>query len=244
MLSAREISRSFTSETKTVTVLRTLNLTVTEGEFFVILGQSGCGKSTLLRILGGFDTPDSGTVLLDEKPVTAPGKDMVMMFQSFDQLFPWFTLQSNITYALKKTGVERNPQAARIIAMQCLQSVGLGDCGDSYPHQLSGGMKQRAALARALALRPRVLLMDEPFSSLDYLTRKNAQRTLHQLWQSTGMAVVLVTHDIEEAVTLGQRIAVLGHTSHCIEQIFENDGSADNLKGTLERMLTGDQSPL
>ncbi|MEG1777663.1 MAG: ATP-binding cassette domain-containing protein [Angelakisella sp.] len=238
MLDVRQISRSFTDADKTVSVLDRLDLTVAEGEFFVILGQSGCGKSTLLRILGGFDLPDSGSVTLDGKPVTAPDKSIMMLFQSFDQLFPWFTVRGNITYALKKTGVERRSAPASEIALKGLAEVGLADFADSYPHQLSGGMKQRAALARALALRPRLLLMDEPFSSLDYLTRKNARETLRTLWQSTGISVVLVTHDIDEALDLGTRIAVLDRDSHRLAHSFANDGGTPSLKQVLESMLT------
>lgn len=191
------------------TVLDGVSLEVKQGEIFAVLGQSGCGKSTLLRLLGGFDRPDAGDVTLDGAAVTAPRRDLVMMFQSFEQLFPWFTLRENLVYALRKTGVERDKTAANARAVDYLAQTGLSGFEDAYPHTLSGGMKQRGALARALCLRPRVLLMDEPFSSLDFLTRKAMQQTLLELQRTSGTTVVLVTHDIDEAVALGDRVAVL-----------------------------------
>ncbi len=236
MLIAKQLSRGFVRQGEWRYVLNGLDLAVNEGEFFVILGQSGCGKSTLLRLLGGFDAPDGGSVTLGEAPITVPNKDLMMVFQSFDQLFPWFTLQKNIAYALRKTGVETNATHAAALSQKSLDEVGLGAFAKSYPHQLSGGMKQRAALARALALHPRVLLMDEPFSSLDYLTRQSAQNTLRALWKTSGAAVVLVTHDIEEALCLGQRIAIL--SGGRIDSIYPNDGSIVQLKDVLEKQLT------
>lgn len=217
-------------------VLQDLSLEVQEGEFLSILGKSGCGKSTLLRILGGFDPPDRGKVTLGEQPVQSPGSRMIMIFQESRQLFPWMTLMGNIVYAIKKTARSVGKEQAAARAAACLSEVGLAGYEQSYPHELSGGMKQRAALARALALEPAVLLMDEPFSSLDYLTRRSAQDTLLRLWRERGVTVVFVTHDIDEALTLSQQIAVFDHAAHRLGESFQNDGSPA-LKGRLEALL-------
>lgn len=217
-------------------VLCDLSLEVRQGEFLSILGKSGCGKSTLLRILGGFDPPDRGQVTLGEQPVLHPDSRMTMIFQEPGQLFPWMTVRGNIVYAIKKTAHPFDKGQAAKRAEACLAEVGLAGYEESYPHELSGGMKQRAALARALALEPSALLMDEPFSSLDYLTRRSAQDTLLRLWRERGVTVVFVTHDIDEALTLSQKIAVFDSAAHCLGETFQNDGSPA-LKGRLEALL-------
>ena len=209
-LTLRGITRAFSGG---VRVLEQLDLDVPKGGIFVILGHSGCGKSTLLRIMGGFDKADSGSVLLGDDPVTAPRRDIVMMFQSYDQLFPWHTLRGNLLFALREADVEREPQKAKARADEYLYKTGLGGFEDAYPHTLSGGMKQRGALARALCLTPRVLLMDEPFSSLDFLTRRSMQTLLRQLQREAGITVVLVTHDMDEALRIGDTIAVLDQST-------------------------------
>lgn len=223
-------------------VLDGLSLEAKQGEFLAVLGRSGCGKSTLLRIAGGFEPPDGGSVLLDGVPVCAPCKRVMMIFQDPNQLFPWMTLEQNIIYAVKKTAPRIDKRKARTIARECIAETGLAGFEGRYPHELSGGMKQRGALARALALQTDILLMDEPFSSLDYLTRKNAQETLARLWKRGGLSVVFVTHDIEEALTLATKIAVFDGETHRIGHLFENDGSTPDLKERLENLLLRTQN--
>ena len=231
MLTAENISRRFAGEAGTV--LNRLSFSIPEGEIFAILGKSGCGKTTLLRTLGGFDPPDEGRVLLAGKPVVTPRPDVVMMFQSFDQLFPWYTLRENLAYALQKTGVNHSRTGALEQAGESLRRTGLGGFEDAYPHTLSGGMKQRGALARALCLTPRVLLMDEPFSSLDALTRHSMQELLLSLQRETGLTVVLVTHDTQEALQLGQTITVLRRGA---SELLPCEKSAD----ALQRLLSAE----
>lgn len=237
MLEITNLCKKYTTKASCHNVLSDISFSVNEGDFLVILGQSGCGKTTLLRLMGGFLAPDSGCILLDGKPVTKPSDQMVMVFQSFDQLFPWFTLEKNITYALKKAKKGGTASDRQATASHYLSMTGLSDFKDSYPHTLSGGMKQRGALARALALNPRLLLMDEPFSSLDYLTRTQLQTSLKELVLKNHSTVILVTHDIEEAIFLGTRIAVLSPGSHGISHCFDCPGKHPCLKEELEEAL-------
>lgn len=210
MLTANKLQKSFNGQP----VLNQISLCVDSGETLAIVGRSGCGKTTLLRILAGFLQPDSGSVLLDGQPSPAPNKDKLMVFQSFEQLFPWLSLRGNIQYALKKTRRELDKHAARRLAMDCLQEMGLAGAEEKYPYQLSGGMKQRGALARAMALSPKVLLLDEPFSSLDIQSRESAHASLRTLKQATGAAIVLVTHDLQEAETLADHILMMKADAH------------------------------
>lgn len=235
MLEIRHIFKSFTVSGQSHSVIRDLSFSVAEGRFYTILGQSGCGKSTLLRMIGGFDPPDSGEILLDREKVTAPSKDMMMVFQNFEQLFPWYTLKGNLVYAMKKAKL-KNTGGLESRADQYLEMAGLAGFGDRYPHQLSGGMKQRGAIARALCLNPRVLLMDEPFSSLDYLTKKNLHKTVLDMAEKTGCTILLVTHDIEEALILGDYVAVLSRDTGNFKEIFEKgeEGYEQGLKEKLE----------
>lgn len=218
MLEINNLSLSFTKDKEALPVLKDVSFSIEKGEFFVLLGQSGCGKTTLLRCLGGFLTPDSGSVNLDKRPVTRPSRESMMVFQSFDQLFPWFTLKENIVYALKKSGIPAKEAAER--ALKFLALTGLTGFENQYPASLSGGMKQRGAIARALALEPSILLMDEPFSSLDYLTRQSIQSLVKNLVKETGCTVLLVTHDIEEALLLGDRIGILDKKTKRISSIY------------------------
>jgi NitT/TauT family transport system ATP-binding protein len=185
------------------------DLDVRPGEFLCLLGPSGCGKSTLLSMLAGFTEADGGDLLVDGVPVTGPGPERGVLFQT-PMLFPWLTTLDNVLYGPRARG-ERGPEA-KARAAELLETVGLGASQDVYPHQLSGGMRHRAAFARVLVNRPRLLLMDEPFGALDAITRVAMQRFLLQLWERDRMTVVFVTHDVEEAVLLGDRICVMTGT--------------------------------
>ena len=186
--------------------LEPTSLAVADNDFVTILGPSGCGKSTLLRMIAGLDTPTTGAILLDGKPITGPGPDRGMVFQSYT-LFPWLTVSDNISFGLRERGValrERNE-----IARQWLDKVGLGSFANHYPKQLSGGMQQRTAIARALANSPEVLLLDEPFGALDNQTRALMQELLLGIWERERKTVIFVTHDIEEAAFLASRVVVM-----------------------------------
>ncbi|MGW6460709.1 ABC transporter ATP-binding protein [Streptomyces sp. NPDC055078] len=191
---------------RAVTALDGIDLDIAAGEFLVVVGPSGCGKSTLLDLLGGLAKPTSGRILLDGEPVTGPGLDRGIVFQQY-ALLPWRTAQGNVEFGLEATGVPRRSRAA--LAGEYLALVGLTGFEDRHPHELSGGMRQRVAIARSLAYDPGVLLMDEPFAALDAQTRESLQDELLRIWRRTGKTVVFITHGIDEAVRLGQRVAVL-----------------------------------
>ena len=178
-----------------------------EGEFVSLLGPSGCGKTTLLKIIAGLLRPSQGAVVIDDRPVTGPGHDRAVVFQDF-VLLPWDTVLSNAAFALEMRGVDR--RARETVAREKLGLVGLTNFESSYPHELSGGMKQRVGLARALAADPEILLMDEPFGSLDALTRQVLQEELLKIWEGDQKTVIFVTHSIEEAVFLSDRVLVMG----------------------------------
>ncbi|MET9964255.1 ABC transporter ATP-binding protein [Streptomyces sp. NPDC006326] len=188
------------------TALDGIDLEIGTGEFVVVVGPSGCGKSTLLDLLGGLTTPTTGRILLDGRPVTGPGLDRGIVFQQY-ALLPWRTALGNVEFGLEATGVPRRERSAR--AREFLDLVGLTGFEDRHPHELSGGMRQRVAIARSLAYDPDVLLMDEPFAALDAQTRESLQDELLRIWQRTGKTIVFITHGIEEAVYLGQRVAVI-----------------------------------
>jgi NitT/TauT family transport system ATP-binding protein len=187
------------------------------GEFRVLLGPSGCGKSTLLRMIAGLDKPSSGEVLVNGIPVTGPGKDRGMVFQKYTS-FPWLTVAENVAYGMKINGV---PEAQRKETTDhLLNSVGLTEFANVYPETLSGGMQQRVAIARTLALRPSVILMDEPFGALDAQTRSDMQQLLLQIWDETACTILFVTHDVEEAVYLADRIFIMSsHPGTLVEDV-------------------------
>jgi ABC-type nitrate/sulfonate/bicarbonate transport system ATPase subunit len=186
--------------------LEPIDLAVGNNDFVTILGPSGCGKSTLLRIVAGLDRPSSGRVLLDGREVTGPGADRGMVFQSYT-LFPWLSVRENITFGLRERGI---PEAERHkIADAFIQQIGLGGFENHWPRQLSGGMQQRTAIARALANDPKILLLDEPFGALDNQTRVLMQEMLLGIWEREQKTVLFVTHDIEEAIFLGSRVLVM-----------------------------------
>jgi NitT/TauT family transport system ATP-binding protein len=176
---------------------------------FVLLGPSGCGKSTLLKGVAGYLSPVEGEMRLKGRSISHPGPDRVMVFQEFDQLLPWKTVKQNITFALRNGGRCATSAEADEIAMEYITKVKLDRFENTYPHMLSGGMKQRVAIARGMAMEPDILLMDEPFAALDALTRRQMQEELLQLWEDTHFTVLFVTHSIEEAIIIGSRILVL-----------------------------------
>jgi NitT/TauT family transport system ATP-binding protein len=185
-----------------------VSFNVLKGDRFVVLGPSGCGKSTLLKAVGGFLRPVEGQIRLKGKPTLDPGPDRMMVFQEFDQLLPWKTVLENVVLALTASG-RLDRKRARERALHYIEKVGLTKFRDSFPHMLSGGMKQRVAIARGMAMEPDILLMDEPFAALDALTRQKMQQELLALWEETRFTVLFVTHSIPEAVVLGTRILLL-----------------------------------
>ncbi|MGM4925686.1 ABC transporter ATP-binding protein [Tardiphaga sp. 804_B3_N1_9] len=186
--------------------LEPTNLSVADNDFVTILGPSGCGKSTLLRMVAGLDTPTSGRIMLDGKAITGPGADRGMVFQSYT-LFPWLTVSENISFGLRERGVSQRERTR--IAGEWLEKVGLTSFANHFPKQLSGGMQQRTAIARALANDPKILLLDEPFGALDNQTRALMQELLLGIWERERKTVIFVTHDIEEAVFLASRTVVM-----------------------------------
>ena len=198
-----------TTDGTVTTALADVSFTIDPEEFVTIVGPSGCGKTTLARLVGGFESPTSGRILVDETPVTDPAPDRAMVFQAY-HLFPWLSVQENVAFGLVEQGVAEDRRNGRVNEM--LELVGLGDRADAYPAELSGGMKQRVGLARALAVDPGMLLMDEPFGSVDSQTRRRLQRELLDIWRNVEKTVVFVTHDIEEAVLMSDRVLVLTGT--------------------------------
>lgn len=189
-------------------VLDHIDLKIEKKEFVCILGPSGCGKTTLMRCVAGFEKFE-GTVKVEGKEVTKPGTDRMLVFQDFNQLLPWKSVLNNVSYPLKKFGIQDKKEREEI-AERYLTKVGLGDYKNFYPHQLSGGMKQRVAIAKALALKPKLILMDEPFASLDAMTRRKLQKELLKLSKSEDVTFLFITHNIQEAIVLGSRILVMG----------------------------------
>jgi ABC-type nitrate/sulfonate/bicarbonate transport system ATPase subunit len=206
ILSIRGVSRRFTSAHGDTLALEATDLEVAENDFITILGPSGCGKSTLLRIVAGLDRPSAGEVQLDGRRIEEPGADRGMVFQSYT-LFPWLTVRENVCFGLRERGLPRTEQLD--VAQAFIGKVGLVGFEQHYPKQLSGGMQQRTALARALANQPRMLLMDEPFGALDHQTRELMQELLLGIWEAERKTVLFVTHDIDEAVFMANRVVVM-----------------------------------
>jgi NitT/TauT family transport system ATP-binding protein len=221
LLTVRDVTICYPTEHGLFTAVERVTFSVRQGERFVLLGPSGCGKSTLLKAIAGFMPTAAGDMALEGRTIRAPGPDRVVVFQEFDQLLPWKTVLGNIVYPLR-VARKLSDAAARDAAGKFIDMVGLDRFADSYPHQLSGGMKQRVAIARSLALDPAMLLMDEPFASLDALTRRRMQDELLGIWETTRKTLLFVTHSIEEAVFLGDRILVLSNGPGRVRQIFDN----------------------
>jgi len=226
-ITVRNVSRSFPAANgERVQALENINFEIEDafspegrdiGEFRVLLGPSGCGKSTLLRLIAGLDRADTGEVLVNEQPVDGPGRDRGMVFQKYTS-FPWLTVAGNIAYGLKINGVPAEKRKETVA--QLVQAIGLSGFEDAYPETLSGGMQQRVAIARTLALRPSVILMDEPFGALDAQTRSEMQQLLLKVWDETASTILFVTHDVEEAIYLADRIFIMSaHPGTIVEDV-------------------------
>lgn len=219
LLEIKDLNKDFDApKGKKITALKDINFSVHRREFVCVIGPSGCGKSTLIRTLAGLETQTSGEVLLDGKAVQGPGPDRGMVFQGYT-LFPWMSVKKNVMYGLLRRGVDK--QTADEEALQWIDLVGLSKFKNSYPHQLSGGMKQRVAIARALANRPRILLMDEPFGALDAQTRGRMQAYLMEIWKNIDITILFITHDLDEAIYLADRILVLKAHPGEVQEVIE-----------------------
>ncbi|HHV56456.1 MAG TPA: ABC transporter ATP-binding protein [Firmicutes bacterium] len=205
----RQVSKVFVAGGQKIVALREISFAVEPGQFLTVIGPSGSGKTTLLRCLAGFETPTSGEILVAGRRVTGPGRDRMMVFQDLGQLFPWRTVLGNVLLALRLARPEKSRRECLNLAHSYLKLVGLEEYGHLYPHQLSGGMKQRVAIARALGVQPAVLLMDEPFASLDAITRSGLQTELLRIWAEKRVTIIFVTHNIEEALLTADHIVVL-----------------------------------
>jgi NitT/TauT family transport system ATP-binding protein len=218
ILTVSGLHKNFDSNGNTTVALQDINFSTHRREFLCVVGPSGCGKSTLVRILAGLEEHTCGDVLLQGKPVTGPGSDRGMVFQGYT-LFPWLTVKRNVMFGLEVNGHGKLESDRE--AMQWLQLIGLEKFADAYPHQLSGGMKQRVAIVRALANQPRILLMDEPFGALDAQTRCRMQAHLLEIWRKIDITIVFITHDLDEAIFLADRILVLSAHPGEIQELIE-----------------------
>lgn len=218
VLEVKGLNKTYDSAQGPVTALRDINFKTHRREFVCVIGPSGCGKSTLIRILAGLESSTGGQVLLDNKAVSGPGPERGMVFQGYT-LFPWLTVKKNVMFGLESIGTGR--AQAESEALQWIDLVGLEKFADAYPHQLSGGMKQRVAIARALATQPRILLMDEPFGALDAQTRAKMQSYLLEIWKNIDITVLFITHDLEEAIFLADRILVLKANPGEVDELIE-----------------------
>lgn len=218
MIDIQNVSMVFQARSGAVQALQNANLQIRRNEFITVVGPSGCGKSTLLNILAGLLKPSSGQVLLEGRPITGPGSERGVVFQQY-ALFPWMTVRKNVEYGLKFQG--HSPAQRREIAQKYLALVGLCDFSEAYPKELSGGMRQRVAIARAYAADPKVLLLDEPFGALDAQTRAQLQENLLETWQQERKTCFFITHDVEEAILLGQRVVMMSARPGHIKQVMD-----------------------
>ncbi len=206
-LQIENLTKSYATQNGVNTILQNLNLEIEKGEFVCILGPSGCGKSTLIRCIASFEDYD-GVIKSNGKIVTKPDTDRIMVFQDFNQLYPWRTVEKNIQFPLKLKGI-KDKETLKKITDSVLKKVDLDGAQKLYPHELSGGMKQRVAIAKALALKPDVILMDEPFAALDAMTRNNLQKELLKLFAKENITIIFITHNIQEAIVLGTRVMLM-----------------------------------
>jgi len=230
-IAIRDVRKTFAQPSgEAVTALSRVNTVIKPGEFVSLIGPSGCGKSTLLRLIAGLLKPDEGELTLDGLPIGGPGYERGLVFQD-PTLFPWLTIVDNVSFGLKARGVYKEKKAE---VERFLKLVGLDGFGKSYPHQLSGGMAQRASLARALVNHPKVLLLDEPFGALDAFTRMNMQEELLRIWKERGTTMVMVTHDVDEAIYLSDRILVMTTRPAKIETSISVESSHPRARGNSE----------
>jgi NitT/TauT family transport system ATP-binding protein len=227
-ISLKNVTKSFVGQKgRTATAVANFSLEMERGDFLCLLGPSGCGKTTVLGMLAGFEQPTVGEILLDAKPVKGPSRDRGVVFQGEDSLYPWLTAQENIAFGPRMSGLRARDWRAR--SLEFLNMVGLSGQGDKYPSELSGGMKQRIQIARALANEPKMLLMDEPFGALDAQTRSIMQQELRRIWLATNASILFITHDVDEAIILGSKIGVM------------TAGPGGTLKGIVPIDLQGDR---
>ena len=248
LLQVRGVTLQYKTRDHLVTATYRVDFEVLRSDRFVLLGPSGCGKSTLLKAVGGYLAPVEGEIRLNGQRIGRPGPDRMMVFQEFDQLLPWKTVAQNVAFALTASGKLSQREAAEK-AMHYIAKVNLTAFADSYPHTLSGGMKQRVAIARGMAMEPDILLMDEPFAALDALTRRKMQDELLQLWDDTHFTVLFVTHSIPEAVIIGSRILLLtphpGRVKAELTGLSPGEGDAKQraeLEDNIHRLLFADQA--
>lgn len=243
LLEVEQVTLRYQTSEAIITATEGVSFQVNPGDRFVLLGPSGCGKSTLLKAVGGYLTPSTGSISIKGKTVTEPGPDRMMVFQEFDQLLPWRSVLGNVMFPLIEAyGVEKAKAEAQ--AKRALEKVDLTRAMHAYPHTLSGGMKQRVAIARGMAMEPDILLMDEPFAALDALTRRTCQDELLQLWNETKFTVLFVTHSIPEAIKIGNRILLLSpHPGRVkaeiidVDRVRAEDGSAARLEKAIHDLL-------
>jgi NitT/TauT family transport system ATP-binding protein len=243
LLSVRGVTLQYKTKDHLVTATYRVDFDVQRSDRFILLGPSGCGKSTLLKAVGGYMRPVEGEIRLKGEAVTRPGPDRMMVFQEFDQLLPWRTVKENVMFPLRSGGGMPR-KAAEEKALEYIAKVNLTAFADSFPHTLSGGMKQRVAIARGMAMEPAILLMDEPFAALDALTRRKMQDELLALWEGTRFTVLVVTHSIPEAIKIGSRILLLSpHPGQVkaevvdVDKVSNDDGSAGRLEKEIHDLL-------
>ncbi len=231
-LEVSKLYKQFETGKGTIKVLEDLNLRVEQGEFVCVVGASGSGKSTLLRLIAGLERPTTGRIEVDGESVVGPGADRGMVFQDYT-LYPWMSVQKNVEFGLKLQGIDKKTRREQ--ASYYLEMVGLTQFASALPKQLSGGMKQRVAIARALTSQPKILLMDEPFGALDVQTKENMQQFLLNLWDRTGTSILMITHDVREAVFLSQRIYVMTARPGTVKKEIEVALGRSRTQATRER---------
>lgn len=248
LLDVQGVTIQYKTAEQLVTATWQVGFQVERTDRLILLGPSGCGKSTLLKAVGGYLAPTAGRITLDGRTITGPGPDRMMVFQETDQLLPWKTVRQNVAFALTASNKATHGEANEM-AMAAIRTVKLEKFADAYPHTLSGGMKQRVAIARCLAMKPEIVLMDEPFAALDALTRQQMQEELLELWNQLQFTMIFVTHSIEEAILLGNRIVLLSPHPGQVKEILDVDlddpgnrfhGRFNELRDTIHRVLFRD----